>query len=150
MIINDELDNLKFLYDKNIPILTNKIQDQYDDFNLQLKKYKRKKILIKKIKKLVDNFYDYNKYIDYEYIINFSESKNFIYYFSIFNNFHDICLLILYEDNELNLYENHVFKEKVKYFNEEYDRVLNLTLKKFYHDTLEEKKRIIFYFDKQT
>ena len=86
-----------------------------------------------------------NKNVNCENIINFSKDKDYIYYYSIFNDFNDIYLVYLYESNQLEFYKTDEYHEIVNFFNTKYLDIYQNICKNF-EDEDEKKKIFVLLF----
>ena len=97
-------------------------------------------INIYNLKNKVDIFY---KDLDVEFIdnkINIELDKEFIFYFSIFNNFEYIILLHLYLNNNFNLAYTKKFDDILKYFEYNFRKIKkNIITSFFKFDNLDDK-----------
>ena len=133
-------------------ILNNRINDINNLYNIECNNslnhydyYLKKKKITMFIKKKINCFQN-DKNVNCKNIINFSKDKDFIYYFSIFNNFDDIYLLYLYDSNQLELYQSNEYYKIVNFFNTKYLDIYQNICKNFEDEDEEIKKNLFNYF----
>ena len=67
-------------------------------------------------------------------VIDFSENENFLFYFSIFNNFEDSYLIFLYETDNLHIFKSEYYYEIINFMKKEYIRVFDIICKYYFDE----------------